>query len=137
MNRPLANRTGSGQGRSGPCTVRFKFNKFEHALGVGGGYMVNAPWVIVTWNPLPNRMTDMTENTTVPQLRWRAVIISIVYPLILNKKRSSLGLLSSCKSGLILIYQSVVYCRRSQKEGTPWITCYIRSATTAPWPSLR
>ena len=31
--------------------------------------MSNASWVTVTWEPLLNRMTDMTENFTFPQLR--------------------------------------------------------------------
>ena len=46
-------------------------------LGVGPGLRVssNASWIMVTWDPPPNIMTDMTENITFPQLRWRAVNI--------------------------------------------------------------
>ena len=44
--------------------------------GTGGPCMVrsNASWVMVAWDRLPlSRMTDMSENITFPQLRWRAV----------------------------------------------------------------
>ena len=40
----------------------------------------NASWVMVTWGPTLNRMTETTENITFLQLRWRAVITSCQIP---------------------------------------------------------
>ena len=41
-----------------PCTVRSSVR-----------------WVMVTWDPPPNRITDTCENIIFPQLRWRMVNI--------------------------------------------------------------
>ena len=43
--------------------------------GVGGPCIVrsNTTWIMVTWEPLVDRQTRMTENIIFTQLRWQAV----------------------------------------------------------------
>ena len=50
-------RGGEGQDHGGASTMRF-----------------NALWVRVTWGT-PCKQTDINENITFPQLRWRAALI--------------------------------------------------------------
>ena len=39
----------------------------------------NASWVMVTWGPpSPREQKDTSENITLPQLRWQAVISDIM-----------------------------------------------------------
>ena len=71
----------SGGTRAGTGVGMFLYRR-GLGLGPGGPYMVrsNASWIMVTWDPCGqnDRQTDMTENITFPQLRWRAVITVVV-----------------------------------------------------------
>ena len=70
--------------------MRSKLNKFEHVKW-GGGACTEVGGLKLYWGrsgggglvqgliPTPNRMKDTAENITLPQLRWRAVIITIFY----------------------------------------------------------
>ena len=64
--------------RTGPCTLRYKLNKFEHVWGrAGAGVRVLYKWGqgLGWYTGTPRRQTILTENTTFPQLRWRVVNI--------------------------------------------------------------
>ena len=88
----MSNRVGAGSA----CTVRL------HVLGP----MHHGYWSDGT--PSPNKMTDVTENITLPQLHWRAVITDRLHNrMTVSYVYTTAGVATSKRAhqiGVLLIY---------------------------------
>ena len=102
---------GGSQWGGGPCIVRYEQNKVTQGKNRGREFQVwggdsNVSKVMVTWNHSYGQ-TNMTENMTFPQLRFRPVSIPIFvehHELDVFVKQKFVVLIRSMKRKNILLW---------------------------------